>query len=78
MHTTIGVYWDMEYKVNGVHPNDLTYHIDYNITHRPGRALFVDGRCIYKGYLSDEQIDEFEQKIKAENIVAKELSDVYQ
>ena len=78
MHTTIGVYKNMEYKVNGVDPNDLASHINYNITHRFGRALFVDGRCIYKGYLTDKQIDEFKQKIKAENIVAEKISDVYQ
>lgn len=49
IHTTIGVYPNKERKVNGVRSENLAEHIQYNIRFRHGRALFVDGKCIYKG-----------------------------
>ncbi|WCK57022.1 hypothetical protein PP175_27930 (plasmid) [Aneurinibacillus sp. Ricciae_BoGa-3] len=47
-HVTIGVYSNGEYKVNVVQGNHLQDHIEYNQTMRPGRALFVDGKCIHQ------------------------------
>lgn len=49
IHTTIGLYPDLSYKINGVREDLLKQHIKYNITNRFGRALFLDGKCIYKG-----------------------------
>lgn len=49
IHTTIGIYPNGEYKTNGVLSDHLAMHIWYNVTHRPGRALAVDGYLIYAG-----------------------------
>jgi len=64
IHTTIGVYPDLSYVTNGVLSSHLESHIDYNECARPGRALFVDGKCEYEGSLTPEQIKEFEIKCK--------------
>lgn len=64
IYTTIGVYANHSYKVNGVSVEHIDSHIDYNITYRPGRALFVNGVCKHKGYLNDEEIAEFKVKLK--------------
>jgi len=51
-------------KHNIVAEEDLEGHIKYNLDLRPGRAFFVDGVCKNKGYLSDEKVSEWEEKIK--------------
>lgn len=63
MHVTVGVYNNNEYKYNIVFDRDLENHIEYNKTFRFGRALFVDGKCVNRGYLSDEQIEEWTRRI---------------
>ena len=62
-HFTVGVYNNNQYKTNVVRHEDLESHIEYNKTWRFGRALFVDGECVNKGYLSDERIAEWTEKI---------------
>lgn len=49
IHTTIGLYPNGEFKVNGVKSENLTDHINYNINMRPGRALILDTFVIYEG-----------------------------
>jgi hypothetical protein len=49
IHTTIGLYPNGKYKVNGVKSENLAQHINYNINMRPGRALLVDTFVIHKG-----------------------------
>lgn len=68
IHTTIGVYEDHSRRVNGVEAADLTAHIEYNKIYRWGRALFVDGKCVFQGYLSKEECDAIEKDL-AENPV---------
>ena len=63
MHVTVGVYKNDSYKYNIVYDEDLESHIEYNKTWRFGRALFVDGKCVYQGYLSDEQIEDWTKRI---------------
>lgn len=63
IHTTIGVYASGNYKMNGVCEANLSAHIAYNKQARPGRALFVDGKCAHVGNLSEAEIKEFEAKI---------------
>lgn len=63
MHVTVGVYKNNEYKYNIVLERDLENHIEYNKIFRFGRALFVDGKCVHQGYLSDEQIEDWTRKI---------------
>lgn len=44
---------------------------------RPGRALFVDGKCVYAGYLNKQRITEWGNKIKDMNIDSSVASEVY-
>jgi hypothetical protein len=71
IHTTVGVYpnWrflgEHGYKTNGVLPEHLESHIEYNKTFRWGRALFVDGKCVYPGSLGPIDIAEWESKLES-------------
>ena len=69
IHHTRGVYNNGEYKDNGVHSHFLDQHIQYNTTMRFGRALFVDGWCVHKGYLDDKRIAEIERQLKKKPVV---------
>ncbi len=63
-HHTRGVYPDGSYKDNGVLPELLEKHIEYNKTMRPGRALFVDGVCIYKGFVTEDTLTAMTVRLK--------------
>lgn len=63
IHLTVGVYNNDEHVRNGVDEEDLHSHIQYNINKRPGRALFVDGKCVHQGYLGKERCEAWEKKI---------------
>jgi hypothetical protein len=64
IHTTIGVYNNGDIKTNGVSEEHLETHIQYNLDYRPGRAFFVNGECLNKGYLDDERIAEYTEMFK--------------
>lgn len=70
IHSTIGVYVGIQdrrhWKLNGVKEENLEAHIEYNKKWRPGRGFFVDGKCVNKGYLSDEDVERLEKEM-AEN-----------
>lgn len=65
--TTIGVYPNGDMKLNGVKSENLKAHIEYNITHRWGRALFVNGVCKHRGYLTNEKIAHYEKLFKSDS-----------
>lgn len=77
-HVTIGVYSNDAYKQNIVRPEDLENHIEYNKKWRFGRALFVDGNCVYEGFLPEEKITEWEEKIRSMHFDTRIPSQVYQ
>ncbi|MGL4353060.1 MAG: hypothetical protein ACRCTP_03885 [Aeromonas popoffii] len=52
--TTFGVYPNGPSKTNGVALEDLPYHIWYNRSYRPGRALIVHNQVWYVGIGVDE------------------------
>lgn len=58
-HVTVGVYSNHTHVTNIVRPEDLVGHIEYNRVMRFGRALFVDGVCVHKGYLNEKDIAEW-------------------
>ena len=64
IHTTIGLYHNGQYVVNGVLDDHLAGHIEYNKVFRFGRALFVGGKCVYFGYLSEVDCNEYIKKHK--------------
>lgn len=62
VYTTLALYPNGEFKINGVKQHNIVNHVAYNLLFRPGRALFVQGKCIYKGFNnSNESINEVEQ-----------------
>ena len=63
IHHTVGVYPNGSYKENGVLDELLESHIEYNRTFRFGRALFVDGKCVYPGFLSEEVLEKAKQTV---------------
>jgi hypothetical protein len=67
IHTTIGVYANGDFKINGVKAENLKEHIEYNKTMRFGRSLFVDGKCVHKGNLDDEQIKFYEKLFRSDS-----------
>jgi hypothetical protein len=58
IHTTVGVYPNKSFRVNGVPDAHLNEHVEYNLRLRPGRILVVDGFIVHRGYnaLTDEEI----------------------
>ena len=64
IHTTVGVYNDKTYKVNGVKSEHLAEHIKYNLDLRPGRALVVDGQCLNGGYIGEEEALKIASKVE--------------
>ena len=58
-----GLYPNDEWKFNYVEASHLVSHIKYNISHRFGRALFINNICIYRGMQAKERCDEWERKI---------------
>ena len=69
IHTTIGVYPDGSTKINGVLDENLESHIDYNLVMRPGRALFVDGKCVHEGFVAKGILKTIETDLKNKPIV---------
>lgn len=63
IYTTVGVYNNGDYKMNGVKESNLLEHIKYNLEYRPGRAFFVDGVCLHKGNLDNDRIELWEFEI---------------
>lgn len=61
--STVGVYPNGSYKVNGVKGENLIDHINYNKTYRPGRALFVEGVCHHKGSLTEREVMDWSGRI---------------
>lgn len=77
IHTTIGVYNNGDRVINGVPSENLAFHLKYNIFLRPGRALFLDGHCIHRGYLSKERVEAIETELKGEPVIMIQGSEHY-
>jgi hypothetical protein len=61
-HLTVGVYPNGEYKTNGVSPENLAAHVEYNKGYRPGRGLMVDGKFVHNGCVDEEMRRAFVMK----------------
>jgi hypothetical protein len=57
VYTTIGLYPNGDFKVNGVLDKHLQDHIEYNKKYRPGRVLIVNGKIEYKGWVTTEMLE---------------------
>jgi hypothetical protein len=62
IHTTVGVYRNGDHKSNGVSPDHLESHIQYNKDMRPGRALLVDGKVVHRGYYGEDEVPWLEKE----------------
>lgn len=69
LHHSRGVYPNGFHKDNGVHPDHLAEHLKYNVTWRPGRALFVDGKCVNFGGVGEERCREIEIALSEQPVV---------
>jgi hypothetical protein len=72
IHHSVGVYSDLSYKQNGVAEEHLAEHINYNKKYRFGRALFVDGVCVYEGYLIAESLEKAKQIVMGITPITKD------
>jgi len=77
VHTTIGVYPNGNYKINGVKPEHLKEHIKYNKTMRFGRALLVDGVIEYIGNWENDKLEKYIILRKLRNIKLKMFTEPY-
>lgn len=77
IHHTMGLYLDGSRKHNGVAPEDLEAHITYNLNMRPGRAFFVDDKCLNTGYYSAEGCALVEAELAANPVVMKKVTRPY-
>jgi len=78
IYSTIGVYNDGSKKFNGVAHKDLKTHIAYNLIIRFGRAFFLEGICLYSGYLNSDRTAQIEREFIDNPHTPKEVTAPYQ
>jgi len=78
IYSTIGVYNNGSKKFNGVAHEDLKTHIAYNLILRFGRALFLEGICLYSGYLDSNRITQLEEEFTDNPHIPKTITAPYQ
>lgn len=64
IHSEVNVYKNGERKCNGVAAEDLEEHIEHNKSVRQGRAIFIDGVCVHRGYLTQTEVDSVARDLK--------------
>lgn len=72
------VYNNGEYVDNGVALEDLDNHIEYNKTMRFGTALFINGVCVNRGYLTKKRCNDIEAELARLQIEMKTVVIPYQ
>lgn len=78
IYTTIGVYANGNQKSNGVVETHLPIHIAYNIRMRFGRALIINGICVYPGLgVSEESIQKYIDLYQKGNLVHTKNTEPY-
>ena len=79
LKTIVHVYGNGEYIVNGVDIKDFSNHIYNTIRYRTGRAIFVQGVCMYHGFLPPNEVEKWERKIQAnpEEFTAQEITKTF-
>ena len=74
-HWCVRIYNNDDRTVEVRRASELPEWLDYNKTARFGNALFVDGKCVANGYLSQERCDTWAEKLTIEfaNITQDQL-----
>lgn len=67
IHKIKGVYADGREVNKIVESEKLALELEYDIFNRSGRALFLDGICIHKGFLNVNAIDKIEKRLNESN-----------
>jgi len=75
--STIGVYANGSRQYNGVRREDLHAHVEYNLHYRSGRALIIEGRCVYSGHVDDKKIKSLEEELAQHPHTPSEASKIY-
>lgn len=75
---TLGLYNNGDWKDNGVIRPNLENHIVYNFQFRPGRALFIDGICVNRGYIDEGRCADAEDRMAANPVVQTKDTAPYQ
>lgn len=74
IHHSLSIY-NSGYRVSqGVLSTHLKDHIEHNCVMRFGRALFIDGVCHNKGYLSKERIQAITDELALNPVVMTKVS----
>lgn len=63
-HLTLGIYGNKQIVYNVVREEDLQNHINYNLTFRPGRLLYVDGERINNGCMKENILYTYDEIAK--------------
>jgi|GEM_PF-6128058 len=77
IYSSIGVYQNGDRHYNNVKRDDLEDHLAYNFGFRPGRALFLEGKCIHAGYLLQDRIEALEREFAEIPHTPTEPSPIY-
>ena len=51
--------------------------MNYNVQNRPGRALFIEGVCFNKGYLTTEEVLNVEAELREKDIQMFKITKPY-
>ena len=78
IHSEVNVYANGERKCNGVAAEDLEKHIAHNKSVRQGRAIFIDGKCVHRGNLTQTQVDVVLRDLKKHPYVPYRITRPYQ
>lgn len=74
IHTKIAVYVNGDRKINNSIPDNLLLgEVRFDYAFKFGRAIFVDGKYIFKGYLSEEKCLEIESDLQKEEMRLREV-----
>lgn len=63
-HLTLGIYGNKQIVYNVVREEDLQNHINYNLTFRHGRLLYVDGERINNGCMKENILYTYDEIAK--------------
>lgn len=77
--TVVSVYGNGEYVINGVEIKEFSAYIRNTIKYGTGRALFIQGVCMYHGFLPPNDVEKWERKIQSnpDDFLAQEITKPY-
>lgn len=77
IHHVMAVYPNGDRIHNGVHSDHLDGHLKYNKLFRPGRAVFVNGKCVFQGHLTKQTCSAIEQELQKTPVLMRNITIPY-